>query len=757
MGIPGFYGSWVRTYVPTATNNKRRDDITSLNFASLAFDLNGLIHAVRQRIYGSEKDFDPIKVSRMRREEIAALENQFIEAVPLALMEAINSLQPANLGAPGVVGIQTLIVAVDGVIPAAKQLQQRQRRFRSKDQEGPVAYPFDRNAISPGTNFMVKLDHALRSFFENEKLRLPPKLFYSSHLVPGEGEHKIMELYRTQDLGTGNHAIYGLDADLILLTMLSPLQNIYLVRESVDSVLDIEELKRYVNQRLQTPQAIQDFVFLTMFLGNDFVPAQPSMRYLATGFEALLDLYVQGKHSFVQSDNSIDWKGVMNFLSQYGINSENNPTPTLESTLINQAAGTKTTYGSRFYYGLIDDQGKLDYDAFYNKWYITALAPLGSTDDVRDIAAFLEVPVESFFEVSDSMLVSMAKHYLTIIAWTMLYYTQGLAAVNPEYFYPYYYAPLIETVSSLSVDQLEPPVIQYRPSAVNEFTVLHQLVAVLPIASSELLPVELIPLMSYESPIYDIYPQKFEFHLDGKNEGEEHTGIAILPFIPRSLLYAAVAQYPFTSIEASAYVAQSLVYRELSPTQLEEQAAIFQREYRERQAYVPPQQVQPQRRSSRRNYNQRPGEGGSQRRYNQPAPPAPVSSNPPSTTPEAPIATSRILDVIAPLPSISGNRSGSAPPLPTTTGAPARSNLGAFRPIPSGQSTTATVPVSTTVVTNQPTSSVLPSGSIPPVGQLPATGITNRPPPPVFVTNRPPRATNPPSRSSSGSQPFVQL
>ena len=57
---------------------------------------------------------------------------------------------------------------------------------------------------------------------------------FSSALVPGEGEHKIMDyirrLPRPCQTG-GRHCFFGLDADLIMLTLASPCRAIFLLRE----------------------------------------------------------------------------------------------------------------------------------------------------------------------------------------------------------------------------------------------------------------------------------------------------------------------------------------------------------------------------------------------------------------------------------------------------------------------------------------------------------------------------------------------
>ena len=56
MGIPGFYGRWL-------TRNVRRAILKGLPqyVATLAFDLNGAIHAARKKVFGEDNEMEKIK------------------------------------------------------------------------------------------------------------------------------------------------------------------------------------------------------------------------------------------------------------------------------------------------------------------------------------------------------------------------------------------------------------------------------------------------------------------------------------------------------------------------------------------------------------------------------------------------------------------------------------------------------------------------------------------------------------------------
>ena len=82
------------------------------------------------------------------------------------------------------------------------------------------------NAITPGMPFMDILAARLRYWCAYKANTDPAwekvKVIISDVTVPGEGEHKIMEIIRSRQSSSEHdpntrHVIYGLDADLIML------------------------------------------------------------------------------------------------------------------------------------------------------------------------------------------------------------------------------------------------------------------------------------------------------------------------------------------------------------------------------------------------------------------------------------------------------------------------------------------------------------------------------------------------------------
>jgi 5'-3' exonuclease len=101
---------------------------------------------------------------------------------------------------------------------------------------------------------MINLDYFIQRFLaENAKAGSfsVKNIVYSSHLVPGEGEHKIFDMLRAGKESLNipddkNILVYGKDADLFMLTLLSPNPNIYLIREDLNESINIDELRKLI-------------------------------------------------------------------------------------------------------------------------------------------------------------------------------------------------------------------------------------------------------------------------------------------------------------------------------------------------------------------------------------------------------------------------------------------------------------------------------------------------------------------------------
>lgn len=109
---------------------------------------------------------------------------------------------------------------------------------------------------------MARLSEQLK-YFVNKKISEDSdwrdiQVILSGHEVPGEGEHKIMEYIRHAKAQPGynpnvRHCLYGLDADLIMLGLLSHDPHFCLLREEVKfgPAKKSSKSTRYVTSRSQ--------------------------------------------------------------------------------------------------------------------------------------------------------------------------------------------------------------------------------------------------------------------------------------------------------------------------------------------------------------------------------------------------------------------------------------------------------------------------------------------------------------------------
>jgi len=244
---------------------------------TLIIDMNGIFHTSAQRVHG---------YGRHKTKQTAA---SVAEDIVASIHNIVKMTKPKK----------NLLLFVDGVAPACKMEQQRQRRFRNANEQ--TAGAFDPNCLSAGTEVMRELCAAVRRAIPTFKLNV----HLSDDLEAGEGEHKAMAYIR-EHKGLGGVCIYGSDADLIILGLLTNRFNFFVLREDNEGKHEIINvsgvagvLKTLMDWRMLHPstrdydprQAITDFCFLTFLVGNDFLPHVPSVEILENGIETLIGLY----------------------------------------------------------------------------------------------------------------------------------------------------------------------------------------------------------------------------------------------------------------------------------------------------------------------------------------------------------------------------------------------------------------------------------------------------------------------------------
>ncbi|KAJ2874851.1 5'-3' exoribonuclease 2, partial [Coemansia asiatica] len=379
MGVAAFY-RWltkkypkVQSYVveekPYTLNgieipvDATKPNPNGVEFDNLYLDMNGIVH--------------PCCHPQFR--EAPKTEEAMMLEVFKCLDRVFNLIRPRKI----------VYMALDGVAPRAKMNQQRSRRFRAAqeaeekereqakvaeeifqatgEKQPEVEKPWDSNCITPGTPFMELLAKSLR-YYVVTKLNMDPawrsvKVILSDSNVPGEGEHKIMDYIRRQRMMPAHdpnttHVLYGLDADLIMLSLATHEPHFKILREdvawadmlskpcrrcgkkghfernclgkgtetpSVDPndqpfvFANIDILREYLEFELKPKQklafpfdlerAIDDWVFLCFFVGNDFLPHLPSLEIREGALEKLVQFWkdeLPSSGGYITHDGDVD-------------------------------------------------------------------------------------------------------------------------------------------------------------------------------------------------------------------------------------------------------------------------------------------------------------------------------------------------------------------------------------------------------------------------------------------------------------------
>ena len=192
MGIPSFYKHLLRKYKGITAGSAAALGLASVDLVAL--DFNCIIYSAMKTMPNA---FSP------------AYEEDLLREVGVWL-DRICTMIPSS----------TIYIAVDGAVPCAKIHQQRLRRYKSvwlSEQDAALraslglpekAAGWDRNAITPGTQFMDKMNSFLSRWAKKQGSAI-----VSGTDEPGEGEHKIMRFLKMTS--AKNVVIYGMDADLI--------------------------------------------------------------------------------------------------------------------------------------------------------------------------------------------------------------------------------------------------------------------------------------------------------------------------------------------------------------------------------------------------------------------------------------------------------------------------------------------------------------------------------------------------------------
>jgi 5'-3' exonuclease len=131
------------------------------------------------------------------------------------------------------------------------------------------------------------------------------KVQISDAAKAGEGEHKIFRRINS-DSSYETVAIYGADADLILLSLISRAQRPFVYRQTSGRPLEIVDIE-VLRKRIGKTMGIDEFVVLCTFLGNDFLPPFSYIRAREQGVDALVRLHQTLQLTLLKDSKELDW------------------------------------------------------------------------------------------------------------------------------------------------------------------------------------------------------------------------------------------------------------------------------------------------------------------------------------------------------------------------------------------------------------------------------------------------------------------
>lgn len=467
MGIPYYFYTLINSYTDIISEElQTKTDIYCMDF-------NGVIH--------------PVCAKEMKD---GINEDHLIENLYEKVCDDIAKLKPVKT-----------MVCVDGVVPVAKMFQQRKRRYLTvfKNKIDNIAVKWDTNAITPGTNFMKSLNR----HFKNKARYNDATIFYSGSDEYGEGEHKIFSLLEKEkdDL---NIVINGLDADLIILSLMSHRKNIHLMRENEDSktFVNMNNLRIAILNEvckkwgIKVPgvysndarNIIESYCVMCSLLGNDFIPHLLSLDMKSGGLETLID-YTKAtyqSHGLLVQDTKINYKALTDILQSIAKTEDKDIHDATERHI------KKNAYRN---------SANSEYYALKNKERF-------AQEIYANTSTWRNIYYKNVFGCNtgiDSSSVTLAcSNYIIGIYWTYMYYKRK--GYDNTWHYPYSYPPSVRDITNYTMGNAE-PVLKESTTDLSADT---QLLIVLPRESKHLLKEKHQRFMENEaSGLYHMYPSKY--------------------------------------------------------------------------------------------------------------------------------------------------------------------------------------------------------------------------------------------------------
>jgi len=513
MGIPSYFSYIIKNYTNIIRKFKDVKNTAPI-IHHLMMDCNSIIYDA-YRIIETDHKIKPI--------DPTIIESLLIQYVLEKIRHYIHFITPTS----------SVFITFDGVAPFAKMSQQKTRRYKTEfskilDQQNIQninASPplWNTTAITPGTQFMVQLTEAIHKEFKGQERKYNvDKILISCSDEPGEGEHKLFENIRTDVTTDETVAVYGLDSDLIMLSIfhLQYTNNIYVFREVPEFksilpadhkfepdeklFLDIQSLQNSIFEEMGSihqQQSVYDYIFMCFLLGNDFLPHFPCLNIRTNGIRNLMAIYKEHIGKFEDrglvsiTDCIIQWTNVKILFNEIArqehrfllhehtlrdkmdgrIWADNTPEEKAQLLL-----NTPIIYRQAEKYINPKDSG---WETRYYKTLFHSTKPFASDDKI-----------------------SVSINYLQGLEWVFKYYTSGCPDWKWKYnhSYPPLFKDLIKSIPLNNTTEFILPHKNNRP-----FSPYLQLAYVLPGSQLSLLPSVMTHFLREK--YHHFYPEQYDF------------------------------------------------------------------------------------------------------------------------------------------------------------------------------------------------------------------------------------------------------
>jgi len=516
MGVPGFFKWLLDNKKKLKSKNLIRENINK-KVKYLMLDTNCLLHPCVKTIND--------KIKKDNKETREQIEDSIFVLIETRIIEMIDIINP-----------EFIYIAIDGVAPIAKILQQRQRRHRylydtkiklkynNLDEEidnieideivrddGIIITrtPLSSIELTPGTEYMERINKKMIELVKKIGEEKKIKYIYSSYHVEGEGEHKILQYIKKNINSKDTIVIYGLDADLLFLALsLGAEYDLYIMREKAifqnktleidDDVsynyVEINELHLMINKlNIKT----NDFIMLCYLVGNDFIPGLLTTDIKRNGLDKIIISYEESRKIINKDIIEInkDGKIIINYdlvleifkkleYTEWGIWKNINREKHEKNDIEKQKDLDKFLSGSNMNTECLEKiefSGETEYYNYY----------LGINDSI----------------IEKSIIIKMVKDYITGMEWCINYYLDECKSWS--WGYNFMIAPLIKDI------------IKYFPKIIKldnnkrELCPVEQLLLAIPIDTYKyVISEELIKEIRKNRELGYMFPEKYDIDIN---------------------------------------------------------------------------------------------------------------------------------------------------------------------------------------------------------------------------------------------------